>query len=88
MKSMAKGINLKLVHRELNLLLVTLAVGLSTFVTCEEGIPVSVYRRLSGDTYWYLNSSRHSVCHDDNNLTYLVNERTCVKNQELFSSKH
>ena len=37
---------------------------------------------------WHLNSSDHLVCHADNNLTYLVNERRCVKNQELFSGKH
>ena len=88
MKNRTKDIDM--VYRELKLLLVTLVVGLSEFVICEEGIPVSVHRRLGGDTYWYLNSSDPFLCRDDKNLTYLVNERRCMKNQELFtdSGKH
>ena len=82
---MAKGI--KLVHTGLKPLLVIL-VGLSKPVTCEEGIPVSVHRRQGGDSFHILNSSEQFVCHDDNDLTYLVHERRCVKNQELFNGNY
>ena len=73
--------------RELKLVLLMMIASQS--VISEEVIPVSVTRRLYGDAYRYLNSSdhHHEVCHDGNNLTYLVNERRCVKNQELFSGK-
>lgn len=54
---------------------------------CNEDIPELVYRRLSGDSYSFYNSTHEqSICRDDNNLTYLVNERKCVKNQELLNS--
>ena len=61
------------------LLLVTIA---SKFVASEENIPVLVSRRLSGDSYQYLNND-FPVCRD--NLTYLVSEDRCVNDQELFN---
>ena len=49
----------------------------------------SVNRQLSGDSYTAYNSpSKGSTCHDDNNLTLLVSERRCVKNEELFNGKY
>ena len=56
-------------------------------IASEEGVPAIVHRRLSGDTYRYLNSGNLtdlSICHDDGNLTFIVSERRCVKNQELI----
>ena len=49
----------------------------------EDEIPVLVARRLNGDLYMNYNSSDHYTCHDDN-LTFLVSERICVKDQELI----
>ena len=60
-------------------------VGLSKPVT---RIPVSVHRRLGGDSFQVLDPSDQLLCHDDNNLTYLVHERRCVKDQELFSGNY
>ena len=68
--------------------LVLLVVVTSELVTSEELIPVSVTRRLGGDSFHVLNSSDPLLCGDDNNLTYLVHERRCVKNQELFSGNY
>ena len=47
----------------------------------------SVSRRLSGDSYGVYNSSELSVCHDGGNLTFLVSERRCINNEELFNGK-
>ena len=53
----------------------------------QDGIPVTVSRRSSGDSYVTNNSSdsdSEGLCsvHDG---TYLVSERQCVNNQELLS---
>ena len=45
----------------------------------------SVSRRLGGDSYFTSNSMLRSICHDDSNLTLLVNETRCAKNEELFN---
>ena len=51
----------------------------------DTNVPVTVNRRLNGDIYYTnFNSTDPSACSDDNNLTFLVSERRCVKNQELF----
>ena len=49
----------------------------------DDDIPVLVSRRLNGDVYFNFSSSEHIICSGDN-LTFLVNERICVKNQELI----
>ena len=60
------------------LVLVTIAC-----LASKEEIPVTVSRRLSGDSYQYFNSSSlPPLCLDD--LTYLVSEDRCVGDQELF----
>ena len=53
---------------------------------CGKGsLSVSVFRRYGGDIFETINSSGlPHACHDDNNLTYLVSEEQCVKNQELL----
>ena len=59
-------------------------------VVTEVEIPGWVWRRLCNDHYNYSNSltneSAELVCGDVKNIsiTYLVSERQCVKNQELF----
>ena len=45
----------------------------------------SVSRRLGGDSYFTSNLTLQSICHDDSNLTFLVNETRCAKNEELFN---
>ena len=47
---------------------------------------VSVTRRLSGDFYYCNGSSVASVCDNELhiNITYLVNEKLCVADEELF----
>ena len=64
------------------LLVATVLSNLQVAVT-EDDIPVLVTRRLSGDFYMNYNSSEYYSCHDDN-LTFLVSERICVKDQELI----
>ena len=49
--------------------------------------PVRVTRRLTGDIY-YVSLSSYYICHDDDNFTFLVSERRCVKNQELFNDSN
>ena len=50
-------------------------------------IPIKVGRRHMKDFYVPLNSEFNTICDSVNN-TYLVSQRTCVKNEELFSSKY
>ena len=50
-------------------------------------IPIEVGRRHMKDFYVPLNSEFNTNCDSVNN-TYLVSQRTCVKNEELFSSKY
>ena len=47
----------------------------------------SVSRRLSGDSYFTIlsNSTVQSICRDGSNLTFLVNETRCARNEELFN---
>ena len=64
-------------------------VSLLSLAALKEQILQSVSRRLSGDSYTVSahNSSDHLICHDGNNLTFLISERRCVKNEELFNGK-
>lgn len=52
-------------------------------------IPEVVSRRDSGDTYQLSISieERMVICNEDNNLTYLVSEQQCVRNQELLNDR-
>ena len=51
----------------------------------DSNVPVLVNRRSKGDIYVNFNSTELLTCHHENNLTFLVDERRCVKNQELFN---
>ena len=58
------------------------------YISSEEGVSAIVNRRLSGDSYRYLNSGNLTnllICRDDGNFTFIVSERRCVKNQELIN---
>lgn len=48
-----------------------------------------VTRRDSGDTYQLsmIKERAVSVCNEGNNITYLVSEQQCVRNQELLSDR-
>ena len=51
-------------------------------------IPVWVSRRQSNDFYKTFGDDQRTVCDDKMvNITILVNEKRCVRNQELFSCK-
>ena len=50
-------------------------------------VPVSVTRRIGGDIY-YVTSTSHFVCNNDNNVTFLVSENRCIKNEELLNGNH
>ena len=59
-------------------------VGLSSLISITDGVVELVTRRLTGDTYTLTqNNSKVILCSD--NLTFLVNERRCVRNEELFN---
>ena len=72
----------------MELLLLVLVFLSSSLAHSEENvdpsIPVAVHRRQSSDLYFYNNGSDHEVC-DSANVTYLVIERRCVRNEDLFS---
>ena len=74
------------------LLLLVLAFACSSLVQSEGNVDpstpvISVQRRQSNDVYYYDNGSNHEVCDSDNyiNVTYLVSERRCVTNKDLFN---
>ena len=73
-----------------SVLLVALLYCVTVFASLigDANVPVTVNRRLNGDIYTNFNSTDSSACHDDNNLTFLVNERKCVNNQELFKGNN
>ena len=48
-------------------------------------VPEAVSRRLSGDFAFF--GSGHIVCSLGYNLTYLVEDRQCVSNEELFDGR-
>ena len=69
------------------LITVILLSSASLVIVENETLPISVTRRLvSGDLYTNFNESRHRNCPEDN-VTFLVSERMCVKNQELISGR-
>ena len=68
------------------LVFILMAISVTKLFASEDGIPVLVNRRPSGDTFQPFNESL-SVCSDEQNVTYLVSERRCVKNQELYRGK-
>jgi hypothetical protein len=49
----------------------------------ESGIVERVSRRQEGDIYFFINSSMHMSCGNEN-TSYLIGEDKCVKDQELF----
>ena len=51
----------------------------------DAGVPVTVIRRFSGDIIQYTAYS-HISC-GDVNATFLVSDRRCIKNQQLFDGE-
>ena len=43
-----------------------------------------VHRRQTGDTFKRFDLSMPSICSDRNELTYLVSDGQCIRNQELL----
>ena len=71
---------MSLIDRVLRVIVLATVVS-NVLASGDRDIPVLVSRRLSGDGYRYLNND-FPICHD--NLTYLVSEDRCAKDQELF----
>ena len=67
-----KGLNLKVDFKWVLVAMALICVGFVSDSN-ETEIPEIISRRHSGDNYIF-NSSTSSVCHDGNNLTYLVEE--------------
>ena len=75
-------------EREMMLSLLILAtVCMSNVKGDDEQHLVSVSRRLSNDIYYYNGSSGATICDNELyiNITYLVDERLCVAEEELFN---
>ena len=77
----------RLYYEDFLLKVIVFVYLISTLVhTCsEEIVPISVSRRLHGDAVFFKSGSG---CTCKENFTYLVNERQCVNNEVLLSSKH
>ena len=85
---MAKGSDI--VQTEIQSYLLVLLI-VSTFVTSYNGeqVPVAIVRRISGDIIYFGYNSSDSelyfVSCSDSEKTYLITERQCVTNEELFN---
>lgn len=60
---------------------------LASLIASDVNVPVSVIRRIRGDIFYYVTSTNHFVC-NDNNVTFLVSENRCIKNEELLNGNH
>lgn len=49
----------------------------------EESVVDEIIRRPSGDIA-YLRSGSHTSCHDHDQLTYVMDERECISNEDLL----
>ena len=49
-------------------------------------VPTWVTRRMSADIYYQRGNKSHSVCNDS--TTFMVEERKCMKNEEIFNGKY
>lgn len=68
--------------------LVYIASSLVNMNPCtEEIVPAIVSRRPTGDFVNYL-EPKGCDCTNEDNLTYLVDERQCVNNQDLLDGNH
>ena len=69
------------------LLLVVVFAFLSSVQSGDSSVLVSVSRRQSTDVYYYNDSTHGTICDNDNHIdvTYLVSERRCIANEDLFS---
>ena len=75
--------------RKLSLVLVTLQLCLCTSVQADADFTVSVNRRTTSDIIYILKSMVQTLSCDPRTVdrTYLITERQCVSNQELYSGK-
>ena len=76
------GLNLK-VH----LKWVLIATALTCMDLHEAEIPELIRRRHSGDSITFYNDSSHETCSDDNNFTYVIEEKRCTRDQDFLNSK-
>lgn len=59
---------------------------IASHTVSDNDVPITVTRRLSGDIV-HVSSTSHFSC-DKLNLTFLISDRKCVKNQELTNGKY
>ena len=76
-------VEMSLIDRVLRVIVLATVVS-NVLTSGDQDIPVLVSRRLSGDSYWHSNDD-FQICRDNLNLTYLVSEDRCAKDQELFN---
>ena len=78
--------SLNMAERELRVGLSVIMILACILEIAGSEAPEVVNRRDSGDTY-QLSASSTKVCNEGNNLTYLVSEQRCVRNQELLNER-
>ena len=57
-------------------------------VCTDELVPVIVNRQLGNDTVHFSSAHNTISCNTDDKVTYLVDEKKCVSNQELLNGNH
>ena len=60
----------------------------STTVSTDELVPVLVERQLGNDTAYFTSANNVITCNNDDKVTYLVDDKMCVSNQELLKGNH
>ena len=72
-------------RNESSILCVLLLVCIVCRVVCGEvPVPLGIQRRLGGDIV-YFESTPHEPCNENNNKTYIVDERRCESDDELLN---
>ena len=79
--------SLNMAERELRVGLSVIMILVCILEMAGSEIPEVVNRRDGGDIYQLLFSTGFETCSEGNNLTYLVSERKCVRNQELLNER-
>ena len=79
--------SLNMAERELRVGLSVIMILACTLEIAGSEAPEVVNRREVGDTYQLSGPSSIEVCNEGDNLTYLVSEQRCMRNQELLNER-
>lgn len=82
LKNDANGLNLKVHLKWVLIATAWICVDLN-----EAEIPELISRRHSGDIITLYNVSFPETCRDGNNLTYVIEEQRCARDQDFLNSK-